>query len=287
MGFLDQHPALKKAIANQYQAILVAGAIGFSALTLSPLPLMLLAGAELMAMPFLVERLKRRLEIEKKYAARDAHSMTQQQQYAALPPDLKNRFERLRALVARIQGNYKGLSVASQGIVAEQSEKFDVLLASCLRRFWLLFKYEEMGAAVHEGRIAAEIEEIQEAVQQGTLDPRVREAYQKNLQIKEELLRAARKNLANREALVADIDSLETLLQLLLQKSIAATDASAFSTEIDDVLSQVQADAASVEEMERLFGSFPDFEGRPKLALPQLKAAAPPPPPPPARQRQR
>lgn len=286
MGFLDQHPALKKAIANQYQAILVAGAIGFSALTLSPLPLMLLAGAELMAMPFLVERLKRRLEIEKKYAARDAHSMTQQQQYAALPPDLKNRFERLRALVARIQGNYKGLSVASQSIVAEQSEKFDVLLASCLRRFWLLFKYEEMGAAVHEGRIAAEIEEIQAAVQQGTLDPRVREAYQKNLQIKEELLRAARKNLANREALVADIDSLETLLQLLLQKSIAATDASAFSTEIDDVLAQVQADAASVEEMERLFGSFPDFEGRPKLALPQLKVA-PPPPPPPARQRQR
>ena len=121
MGFLDQHPALKKAIANQYQAILVAGAIGFSALTLSPLPLMLLAGAELMAMPFLVERLKRRLEIEKKYAARDAHSMTQQQQYSALPPDLRSRFERLRALVARIQGNYKGLSVASQGIVAAQS----------------------------------------------------------------------------------------------------------------------------------------------------------------------
>jgi hypothetical protein len=40
LSFLERHPALKKAVANQYQAILAAGAIGFSAVTLSPLPLM-------------------------------------------------------------------------------------------------------------------------------------------------------------------------------------------------------------------------------------------------------
>ena len=113
MSFLEQHPALKKAVANQYQAILVAGAIGFSALTLSPLPLMLWAGAQLMTLPFIVERLKRRLEIERKFAAREAQEMSQDQQLAALPAAARGRLQRLQQLCERIQANYKGLSPAS------------------------------------------------------------------------------------------------------------------------------------------------------------------------------
>jgi len=70
MSLLTRYPALKAAIANQYQAILAAGAVGFSVLMLSPLPLLLFAGVELMVMPMMVDRIRRRLEIEKKYADR-------------------------------------------------------------------------------------------------------------------------------------------------------------------------------------------------------------------------
>ena len=45
MAFLDRHPVLKRAVANQYQAILLAGAAGFSLLFANPLPLALLFGA--------------------------------------------------------------------------------------------------------------------------------------------------------------------------------------------------------------------------------------------------
>ena len=65
MGFLDRHPVFRKAIANQYQAILAVAAVGFSVVTLSPLPALIWAGGQLMTLPFLVERLKRRLEIER------------------------------------------------------------------------------------------------------------------------------------------------------------------------------------------------------------------------------
>jgi hypothetical protein len=284
MGLLTRYPALKAAVANQYQAILAAGAVGFSVLMLSPLPLLLFAGVELMVMPMMVDRIRRRLEIEKKYADRSAVEMSQKEQWDALPAAHRARFERLRQLVAKVQANYKGLSVASQGIVAEQEAKFDIILAACLKRLWLLQKYDEMQSAFDEKQVEQEIAQLKAAlaapVAESDLQPRVREAIEKNLEIKEQLIGATKQNAANCRALDAEIDSLESLLQLLFQKSVAATDAAAFTLEIDDVLNQVQADATSVEEMERLLGSLPDLDSRPRLS-PQIKQGIPPPPPPP------
>ena len=282
MAFLDRYPVLKKAVANQYQAILVAGATAFSALTLSPLPLLLLAGLELMAAPFLLERIKRRLEIEKKYAERQFQAMSQEQRFEALTPASRERFIRMRRLCERIGANYRGLSPASQGMLADQEAKFDAILASFLRHLWLVQKYDEMTAAYDEEESREELQRIRQQLGTPDLDPRLREALEKNQEIREHLEKSVRQNAANRQALLAELDSLEAVLQLLLQKSIAATDATAFSLEIDDVLARVEADAASVEEMERLFGTLPEATGAQTLS-PRIKQAslAPPPPPPP------
>lgn len=280
MSFLDRYPVLKKAIANQYQAILVAGAVGFSALTLSPLPLIALAGLELMAMPFLLERLKRRMEIEKKHAERQHQAMSQEQRFEALSPQAKNRFVRLRQLCQKIQANYRGLSQASQNIIADQESKFDVILASCLHRLWLVQKYDEMIGVFNEKQEQSEIDRVREALTAPELEPRVREALEKNLQIRERLFQSVKENISSRAALVAELDSLEALLQLLLQKSVAATDALAFSSEIDDVLAQSEADAASIREMEQMLGEVPEM-GASEVLSEKLKQALPTPVPPP------
>ncbi|MEO8277295.1 MAG: hypothetical protein ABI639_13865 [Thermoanaerobaculia bacterium] len=289
MSFLERHPALKKAVANQYQAILVLGAVGFSAVTLSPLPLVLWAGAQMMTLPFLVERLKRRMEIEKKFAAREAQEMSQDEQLSALSGAARSRLQRLQQLCERIQSNYKGLSPASQGVMADQAAKFEAVLASFLKRLWLLQKYDEMSSATDDGRVREEIERLDKELATAELSPRVREALEKNLEIQRQLVQAVEKNEQNSAALSAELDSLEALLQLLLQKSVAATDATAFSAEIDDVLSQVAADHASVEEMERMIGSLPQIDEGPVLAPlgPRLRTTTPPPPPPQAPQRVR
>lgn len=287
MGFLDRHPVLKKAVANQYQAILVTGAVAFSALTASPLPLLALAGLELMAAPFMMDRIKRRLDIEKKHSDRQFQTLSQEQRFEALAPSAKARFVRLRQLCERIQNNYKGLSAASQGMLADQDNKFDSILATCLRHLWLIQKYDEMVGSFNEPQARADIGRLKEQLAAPDVDERVREALEKHLEIKEQLLRTVRQNVANRQALLAEVDSLESLLQLLLQKSIAATDATAFSLEIDDVLARAEADAASVEEMERLFGAMPEATGEPILSGKIKQMTAPPPPPPPARGKQR
>lgn len=291
MAFLDRYPVLKKAVANQYQAILLGGAAAFSALTLSPLPLLLLAGLELMAMPFLLERLKRRIEIEKKYAQRQHQALSQEQRFAMLSPGAKSRFIRLRQLCERIQGNYRGLSPASQSVVADQESKFDVILASALHRLWLVQKYDEMINVFDEKQALREIERLQENLAAPDLDPRVREALEKNRQILEQLLESVRQNVANRAALVTELDSLEAILQLLLQKSVAATDALAFSSEVDDVLAQAEADEASMREMEQMIGAVPELGDSDVLSqkLKQVMSfdVPPPPPPPPSSRKTR
>ncbi len=294
MGLLDRHPELKKAVANQYQAILLAGAAAFSAITFSPLPLLILAGAELMVLPFVFERLKRRIAIEKKHASRKLVALTQEQQLDALPQASRARFDRLRQLCARVQENYRGLSPESQGLIADQATKFETVLASCLRRLWLLQKYDEMAGHADPDRLERDVAGLRHEIESAELAPRVREALEKNLEIKLELGKALERNDSNRAALAAELDSLEALLHLLLQKSVAATDPTAFSAEIDDVLAQIEADAASVEEMEALITTLPASapgESEP-LFLERLRqsAAAPreprsPAPPPRTRQR--
>jgi len=286
LAFLEKHPALKRAIANQYQAILAVAAVGFSLVTLNPLPALIWAGAELMTLPFLVDRLKRRLEIERKYAARQATQMSQEEQLKSLPGASRQRLGRVQALCDRVEANYRGLSPASQGVMAEQTEKFDTILAGFLRRLWLIQKYDEMAAATDGQEVAAEIARLTDELAKGTLPPRVKEALEKNLEIQQQLERAMTGNYQNREALEAELDSLEALLQLLLQKSIAATDPAAFSAEIDDALVQVEADHASMEEMEKMLGALPEREVREPLA-PKIRAATAPPPPPPQPERGR
>lgn len=289
MAFLDRFPLLKKAVFNQYQVILITGAAAFAALTASGLPLLLLAGLELMSMPFLIERLKQRIEVETKFAAREAHSLSQEEQFAALPAPAQQRYRRLQALCHRVQENYRGLSPASQEMLADQTGKFDAILASCLRRLWVQQKLEEIALAANPRVLQGEIAQLKTGLENQALPPRVHDAMQKNVEIKTELLQQLQANEGNREALAAEVDSLESLLQLLLQKSVAATDAASFSTEIDDVVSQVQADARSVEEMERMLGSLPELQSPTPGGIPTRPAAisVPAPPPPPARTRQR
>jgi len=278
---LEQYPVLKRAIANQYQVILAAAATALSVATLSPLPFLLLLGGEFVAMPFLFDRLKRRLEIEKKFAARQTETLSQAERYDQLSQDGKTRFDTLRRLCRQIQGNYKGLSPASQGIMAEYGDKFDAILATCLKRLWLAQKYEQLIRAFDSSRVSDEIAKLKGALAVKDTAPRVKEAWEQNLAIKEKLLAAVDRNVANRTALLAELDSLESLFQLLLQKSLAATDAQAFSAEMDDILQQAELDAASVQEMEQLLGAMPEMAGIPSVSdavkQPLVGVSTPPP----------
>jgi hypothetical protein len=264
----------KRAAFNQYQIILAMAATALSVATLSPFPLLILLGGEMLTMPFLLERIQKRLEIEKKYAARHMETLSQEQRYEQLGLEAKARFGQMKRLCEQIQEHYKGLSAESQGILADQATKFDGILATSLRRLWLVQKYDQMVRAFDPLKVKQDCDKLRHQLAGKELQPRVREALEQNLEIKEKLIETVDRNNQNRMALLAELDSVESLLQLLLQKSIAATDAQAFSADLDDILSQAEADAASVEEMEALMGSMPELTNTQTLSERVRGAAA-------------
>ena len=136
--------------------------------------------------------------------------------------------------------------------MADQAAKFESILASSLKRLWILHRYDEMADRIDLDAMNREVKALERQVAAAALPARVREALVKKLEIQRELGRTVERNAASREALAAEIDSLEALLHLLLQKSVAASDPTAFSAEIDDALHHFDADAASVQEMEAL-----------------------------------
>lgn len=287
MGFFDKHPALKKALGNQYQVILLGGAAAFSLLLANPAPLLLLVGAELVTLPWIVERLKRRLDLERKIAHRSARSVTQEEQYRELPSAMRERFVRLKQSTERIQANYRGLSPETQGMLHEQGDKLEAILVSCLRRLWLLKKYDELDAALDEEALVEEVAELEARIEaSGDVERRVRDAWTQNLEIKRKVLASAQRNQATRATLLAELDSIESLLQLLLQKSLAASDAETFAAEVDDALAQAESDEQTVHEMEQLVGAEP-MATRERLSdalrsltpAPHRETSRPPPPP--------
>jgi len=273
--FLERSPILRRMLVNQYQVLLGAAAAMVSVAMASPLPLILLVGGNLMAAPFLLERLKRRLEIEKKFAERQTAQLSQEQYYDELTAENKGRFQQLRRTCAQIQANYRGLSSASQGILQEQTSKFDAILTSCLRRLWLVQKYEAMIRSFDSRRVKAEIEQLERSLKAEDLKPRVREAWEQNLNIKRKLLETGEGNDQHRTAILAELDSLESLLQLMVQKSVTSADASDFASQVDDIVAQAEADARSVAEMESLMGALPELSDAPTLSE-KIRNADPP-----------
>src|SRR5205814_2145860 len=137
-------------------------------------------------------------EIEKKHAARQAESMTQEQRFEQLSPESRVRFGKIKKSCEQIQDNYKSLSPASQEVLAEQVEKFAAIKATALRRLWLVQKYEQMIRAFDTHRLSQDIEGLRGQLTATGIKPRIREAWEQNLEIKEKLLETSERNVLNR-----------------------------------------------------------------------------------------
>lgn len=274
---LDRFPALKKAIFNQYQLILIGGAAGLSALLANPLPILLVLGGELVVMPLVLDRLRRRIDIEKKFASRESRAISQEEQYRELPNASRERFLSLKQLCEHVGANYRSLSPEGRAVVAEQAEKLDAILVSCLRRLWLLKRHSDLDRAIDIAELVESVEKLEHELTTREMTERERDAWQQNLSVKKQLLESMQRNGATKATLIAELDTIESLLQLLLQKSLASSDAATFAAEIDDALAQAEADARSVREMEAIVGVEP-MASREPLAD-SLKSLPPPPPP--------
>lgn len=247
---------LRELIVNQYQAIVFGGVALASALTVSPLPLLLWAGAEMVLLPVLDSGPLRRLVSRKR---REKQRALEAQQRAALVGafDAANarRYQALENLCRMIEANYQGLTGISQAYLSEQRGKLDHILQGCVSRMLALQRYEKMPLTRDPDELRMDIAALEHEVTDPELNDRARAAITKNLELKRRLLESYSEVGGTMRALETELDSMASLLEVLHQNSISLRDPQAIAQELDTIVEQSEHSDRVVREMEALLRS--------------------------------
>ena len=277
---------LRELIFNQYQAIVAAGAVAASALTLNPLPLLLWLGSELVLLPILDSGPLRRLVARRRReAARAQEAERQKELIAAFDVEHAKRYAELEELCGLIEANYQGLTGISQAYLSEQRGKLDNILDGCLHRLIALQRYENMPLSRDPDDLTKEIASLERELAHEK-NERAKSALQKNLELKRKLLESYSEVGGTMKALATEVDTMASLLEVLHQNSISLRDPHAISEELDTIVRQSEDSDRVVREMEALLRNeggvwSPDVPP----VRPSSRAKIPPIPPAPPRQK--
>jgi hypothetical protein len=244
---------LRELIVNQYQAIVAAGAVVASALTLNPLPLLLWLGSELVLLPILDSAPLRRLVAKRRRdAARLQAADRRKAVIASFDAAHARRYAALEELCRLIEANYQSLTGISQAYLAEQRGKLDNILEGSMTRMIALQRYEKMPLSRDPGDLEREIAALARELTDDTLTDRARVALEKNLEMKRKLLESYSEVAGTMRALATELDSMASLLEVLHQNSISLRDPQAISEELDTIVRQSEDSERVVREMESL-----------------------------------
>jgi hypothetical protein len=252
-GAGGERSILKELVLNQYQAIVLAGVAAISALSQSPLPLMVWGGGQLVLLPLLDSRPLRRYVARRREAkARKAIDTGRAVALEALEPTYARRYDAMQHLCSLIEANYQQLTGLSQAYIFEQRGKLNVILDGCLHRLLALQRYEAMLERRSERAIQQQILALDRELTQPGLQARARAALEKNIQLKQQLLASLEEARGTMKALATELDSMESLLEVLHQNSIAMRDPQAVAQELAAIAQQSQDSERVVREMEAL-----------------------------------
>jgi DNA repair exonuclease SbcCD ATPase subunit len=244
---------LRELIFNQYQAIVLGGTAVVSLIALNPLPLLVWLGSELVLLPVLDSGPLRRLVQRRKLANVRARAQAARERLVSGLTDANaRRFAGMEHLCGLIEANYQSLTGISQAYLSEQRGKLDLILHGCLHRLMALQRYERMPVGRNAEEIEEEIADLERELERADLPERAAAAVRKNLELKRRLLASLAEVGGTVKTLLTELDSMESLLEVLHQNSIALRDPQAISEELDTIVRQSEDSERVVREMEAL-----------------------------------
>lgn len=244
---------LRELILNQYQAIVLGGTALVSLIALNPLPLLIWLGSELVLLPILDSGpLRRLVNRRKREQARAQAEAARSRIVGELSAPHARRYAALVELCGQVEANYQSLTGISQAYLAEQRGKLDMILSGALARLHALQRYQRTPARRSHDEIAREIAELEAELKQPGVPERAAAALQKNLELKRRLQASLAQVGDTVRTLETEIDSIESLVEVLHQNSMSLRDPQAISEELDSIVRQSEDSEKIVREMEAL-----------------------------------
>src|SRR5262249_1149479 len=244
---------LKAALFNQYQLILLAGALGFTAVSAALWPLLVLAGLEWIALPFLVGNPRFQRMLAARRLGSRAEGPESPLDPARLDAEGRRRFERLRELTRVIEGNYARLSDASRPFLDEQKTKTDAILRNAFSHLAALQAYSELDATTgSEQDLRAEIDRLESKAKDPQPPTGARDRHAQPLEFKRRLVPTLQRSKELKESLSAELESIETALRILAQESAALLAPDDAAARLDEVVREAETSGPTIREFEQL-----------------------------------
>ena len=253
---------VKEAAKLQYNWIALAGAAAFALVSVSPLPLILAAGLELVYLSIVPSNPRfQRLVRSWKYAEQQRrHQVRLGALFDELPPTLRTRYVALESKCDAIRANYSRLSSTSQIFVGQMEEKLRGLMQAYLRLLCASSQYTE-------ARKNADPEEIKRdlAKLQRTLDsdpPKVQDINRKRIEIMTKRIEKLQKMAENTKVIDAQCAAIEDVLELIRDQSITMRDPQQVSEQLGSLVHDVEQTEQTVQQVEAIFElAAPEMDG--------------------------
>jgi hypothetical protein len=233
---VDDISYVKAAFQWQYNLIAMAGAVGFSAISGSELPLILGAGMELIYLAVVPQMARfQRLVRSWKYAE-EKRGIDQKLRalFNEIPPEMRVRYGKVETLCRCIRENYARLSSATQMFARETEDRLDGLLHGYLRLLHALQQHYEY-------------------LRNTDVERKVQEINRKRIEILAKRIEKFGKIRENCSVIEAQCGAMEDVLQLIRDQSVTLRDPQQVNDQLDGLVHDVEQTEQSVREVEAIF----------------------------------
>jgi hypothetical protein len=181
---------------------------------------------------------------------------------AELAPSQREHYHRLRDLKEKIEANYRRLP-GGRVLAASSESRVDALLTSFLRLLSTLNGYRRYLSVADRQALERELRELQ-ADAGAEASARLREVKEKRVEILSKRLQRFTQAEESRAVVSHQLASIEDLLRLTHEQSIAIRDPEHVTRQLDALSAEVTATEETVREMEQ----FMDFADETAAPLP-------------------
>ncbi|MBI3180996.1 MAG: hypothetical protein HYZ28_02500 [Myxococcales bacterium] len=166
-----------------------------------------------------------------------------------LAPSQREHYRALSALKDEILSNYRKLP-GGRVMAAASEQRVNALLTSFLRLLATLNSYRKFLSGSDKRALETELEKLK-AEAGAEQSVRLREVKEKRVEILQRRLQRFQQAEESREVVSHQLASIEDLLRLTHEQSIAIRDPESLGRQIDALSSEVQSTEETVREMER------------------------------------
>ena len=248
---------VKEAFNNQYNWIGLAAAGAFALVSVSVLPVLLAAGAELMYLATVPNnnRFQRLIRSRKLAEEKQQTQQSLSDLLKNLPGDLQTRYIKLAEVCGGIRANFAQLSSTSQIFVQQMDTRLEGLLHGYARLLQAACQQRQYAKTVDPVGIQNEIAALQKRLNSDP--PKVQDIEKKRVEILSKRLEKFKAITENRQVVDAQIAAMEDVLQLVRDQSITMRDPQQVSDQLDNLVKDVEQTEETVKQMEAIFSSLP------------------------------